>query len=124
MKHLQDPEDFAARVRSILEPIEPPMVRNRAWFDSNQGVGELVRVLDDIERRRTLLDESGRELRDILNCDPEAHTLWVRFTASGGVTSEDLRLFLEGQSLKKDVRQRRHLRLVSCRKASLPRPRL
>jgi hypothetical protein len=62
-----------------------------------QGVTDLVRLLDDIERHRRLLEQDGRDLETLMQSYPTARRLWQGFLQCGGATREDFRLFLQGK---------------------------
>jgi hypothetical protein len=87
-------------------------------------------VIDDLRMRLSIAMGALDELvyQDLLDDGADLdllQQLWAKFLVAGGVTADDLRKWLRGESIRhgKPVRVKRHVRLVE-NYTGLPRPRL
>ena len=78
---------------------------------------ELIIILKAIDYTRSRLDCHQVKLAHLFRRYPDLQEQWRKFTRYGGLSADDFRLFLKGQLRPRITRQRKHLRLVSNRKA-------
>jgi hypothetical protein len=80
--------------------------------------GELIEVLELIERSREQLNRHAIALRHLFRRYPGLQQKWEVFIRSGGITASDFERFLDGQlQLRPRItRQHRHLRLIISRR--------
>jgi hypothetical protein len=77
---------------------------------------ELLDLLRDIERRQKRLAQDQRDLHRLIEREPDLRQKWHEFTRMGGISANELELFLQGRLRPRITHQRRHLRLVPNRK--------